>query len=364
MRAVRPVDRGGLACGRRARHPPLVAFCATCCAEVFTADGDWGRAEVELRDAITKLEHDRASGAVPGADRAAGGAARRAGTTGGGGAAARRRSHRRHARRARAAGARAGQRCRRPPRCSSAPFAAAASDSLGTIDAMAVLADAYVAGRPARRRPRASRRGCKRSQPDPTTAASRAARRWPRRACSRGAHRRHRAVIAAGGAPRRAWPPSAPARSRWLRPTSCSRELRAADAPDVALGDARAAVTAFEAAGASARRDEAAALARALGDHSRVGREGPGRAHRARARRCCACSRTGLTNAEIGERLFISPKTAENHVSSILTKLNVRSRTEAAAYALTRSGGPHRPQSRPLTPASHPRTWEGPRRQR
>jgi DNA-binding NarL/FixJ family response regulator len=40
-----------------------------------------------------------------------------------------------------------------------------------------------------------------------------------------------------------------------------------------------------------------------------------------------------LTNAEIGARLFISTKTAGNHVSSILSKLNLRSRAEAAAFA-------------------------------
>ena len=41
----------------------------------------------------------------------------------------------------------------------------------------------------------------------------------------------------------------------------------------------------------------------------------------------------GCTNREIGERLFISQKTASVHVSRILAKLDVRGRVEAATKA-------------------------------
>ena len=41
----------------------------------------------------------------------------------------------------------------------------------------------------------------------------------------------------------------------------------------------------------------------------------------------------GATNREIGAQLFMAEKTASVHVSRILSKLDVRSRTEAAAVA-------------------------------
>jgi DNA-binding NarL/FixJ family response regulator len=41
----------------------------------------------------------------------------------------------------------------------------------------------------------------------------------------------------------------------------------------------------------------------------------------------------GKTNAEIGAALFISPKTASVHISSILRKLEVSTRVQAATIA-------------------------------
>jgi DNA-binding NarL/FixJ family response regulator len=46
----------------------------------------------------------------------------------------------------------------------------------------------------------------------------------------------------------------------------------------------------------------------------------------------------GLSNREIAGRLFISEKTVKTHVSSILTKLHLDDRTQAAIYALKHGG--------------------------
>jgi DNA-binding NarL/FixJ family response regulator len=108
-----------------------------------------------------------------------------------------------------------------------------------------------------------------------------------------------------------------------------------------ALVEARSALAIFDRLGARAYADRTKALLRRLGDSERTrtaslpvavgtltGREAD----------VLELVRQGLTNAQIGERLFISPKTAEHHVSSVLGKLGVRSRTEAAALALAASG--------------------------
>ena len=54
----------------------------------------------------------------------------------------------------------------------------------------------------------------------------------------------------------------------------------------------------------------------------------------ARERQILGLVARGLSNKEIGARLFITEKTASHHVSSILGKLGVASRAEAAAEAV------------------------------
>jgi DNA-binding NarL/FixJ family response regulator len=41
----------------------------------------------------------------------------------------------------------------------------------------------------------------------------------------------------------------------------------------------------------------------------------------------------GLTNRQIGDEVFLAEKTVKNYVSSVLMKLGMERRTEAAAYA-------------------------------
>lgn len=103
--------------------------------------------------------------------------------------------------------------------------------------------------------------------------------------------------------------------------------------PEVAVGEARVALAEFERLGAPRDADAAAAFLR---DHGVAGRTGPknlGLLSR-REREVLALLGEGLTNAEIAARLFISTKTAGNHVSSVLSKLNLRGRSEAAAFAI------------------------------
>jgi DNA-binding NarL/FixJ family response regulator len=113
----------------------------------------------------------------------------------------------------------------------------------------------------------------------------------------------------------------------------------AGDQPDVAADHARRALAAFEALGAAPDADRAAALLRGLGITPRVGAKGVGLLTD-REREVLALLACGLSNPEIAARLHVSRKTASHHVSNILTKLGLRNRAEAAAFATAHLPGP------------------------
>ena len=114
-----------------------------------------------------------------------------------------------------------------------------------------------------------------------------------------------------------------------------------------AIDHARSSLAVFERLGAAFLVDRTAALLRSLGFRARSGSHSPATAVDRLSRRehqVLDLVREGLTNAEIGERLYISTKTAEHHVGRLLAKLGVRSRTEAAAAAAAAATAPPAPQ--------------------
>jgi len=106
-----------------------------------------------------------------------------------------------------------------------------------------------------------------------------------------------------------------------------------AQTPELAAIEARRALAVFERLGAASEADAASALIRSLGGGGRTGPKGRTPLSQ-REVQVLALLGLGLSNDELAARLFISRRTAEHHVSSILAKLELKSRAEAAAYAL------------------------------
>jgi DNA-binding NarL/FixJ family response regulator len=107
---------------------------------------------------------------------------------------------------------------------------------------------------------------------------------------------------------------------------------QAGESAAAALGATR--FTAELEAGKSLDRDAASALA--LGEPARAAATASGQAgagplgqREAEVARLVA---DGLTNKEIGARLFISERTVDSHVRSILNKLGFNSRAQIAAW--------------------------------
>jgi DNA-binding CsgD family transcriptional regulator len=107
---------------------------------------------------------------------------------------------------------------------------------------------------------------------------------------------------------------------------------------DRATGALDAALAGYQRMGATADRDRALQRVRALGI-----RRGPRVAHAGTdsgwaaltptETRIAVLVREGLTNREIGTRMYVSPRTVQTHVSHILQKTGLRSRVEVARAA-------------------------------
>lgn len=100
--------------------------------------------------------------------------------------------------------------------------------------------------------------------------------------------------------------------------------------------EAQAALTAFDRPGAANDADVAAAQLRSLGVAGRTGSKDVGELTK-REQEVLDLLGHGLSNPEIAERLYIARKTAAHHVSSVLAKLGLRNRAEAAAFATRRA---------------------------
>jgi len=104
--------------------------------------------------------------------------------------------------------------------------------------------------------------------------------------------------------------------------------------PEAAVAEARGALASFEQLGAARDADAAAAFLRTLGvKAARSGPRGVGLLTN-RELEVLALLGEGLSNPQMAERLFLSRKTVENHVASVLSKLKLSGRAEAAAYAI------------------------------
>lgn len=122
-------------------------------------------------------------------------------------------------------------------------------------------------------------------------------------------------------------------------------EELAGDHPELARAEARTALASFERLRADLDAAACSALLHRLdgsgGAASGGGASGGAAALTAREAEVLALLADGCSNAQIAARLYVSIRTAEDHVSNILAKLGVSNRTEAAAYAL-REGVAHR----------------------
>lgn len=113
--------------------------------------------------------------------------------------------------------------------------------------------------------------------------------------------------------------------------------LLASSAPDVAVTEARRALALFDGLAAAPDADAAASHLRGLGKPGRPAPRGAGTLTK-RELEVLGHIAEGLTNEQIARRLYISKRTVEHHVGSVLAKLGVTTRAEAGAHFLRHGG--------------------------
>jgi DNA-binding NarL/FixJ family response regulator len=314
-----------------ARHDygPLVAFCGACCGELFAAAGDIEGAERELRRALDKLErttgtarcvHPAASlaqlrlmqGRVEDAVRLIAGFEGRPEIA-----------------RAEAAVALASGKTETAIAILERHLALIGNDGLASVPYLVALVDAYLvvddglaADEASDRLMSIAMRG------DLPVTRAHALAAAGQTALARGDPKARSLLEEALGVFTKQRLPLDAATVRLLIARALSEE-----APQMAIVEASNALAELERFGARHKADAAAALLRGLGV---TGPPGPKHADvlSRREKEVLALLGDGLTNREIADRLYISSKTVDHHVSRVLTKLNLRNRSEAAAYSV------------------------------
>jgi DNA-binding CsgD family transcriptional regulator len=103
--------------------------------------------------------------------------------------------------------------------------------------------------------------------------------------------------------------------------------------PELAIREARQAMATFRALGAAPGADRVRSLLRRLGVRSAAGPAVAGGLSR-REEEVARLVGVGLSNDQIAARLFLSPRTVEHHITSILRKLPAAGRSGIAAHAV------------------------------
>ncbi|NMR28255.1 response regulator transcription factor [Crystallibacter degradans] len=106
----------------------------------------------------------------------------------------------------------------------------------------------------------------------------------------------------------------------------------AADQPELAAAEALTALRDFQQLGARYDADAAAQILRSLG-HRSAHLPRAGGQLTTRENQVLQLIADGLSNSQIAARLFISKRTVEHHIGSILAKLGLATRAEVQAYA-------------------------------